>query len=73
MLFARSPASCRSDSAATSRPATRTVPAVGRSRVPARCSSVLLPDPDGPSTATSSPAATDKVTPRRAGTDGLPG
>ena len=57
----------------TSRPATRTVPAVGRSRVPARCSSVLLPDPDGPSTATSSPAATDRVTPRRAGTGGLPG
>ena len=47
---------------ATSRPVTRTVPAVGLSRVPIRCSSVDLPDPDGPTTATSSPAATARLT-----------
>ena len=40
---------------ATSRPVICTVPALGRSRVPIRCSSVVLPDPDGPTTATSSP------------------
>ena len=34
---------------ATSRPVTRTVPVVGRSSVPIRCSSVRLPRPDGPS------------------------
>ena len=50
------PASSRSAIRATSRPVTRTVPVVGRSRVPIRCSSVVLPDPDGPTTATSSPA-----------------
>ncbi len=73
MLAARSPASCRSSSPATSRPVTRTRPADGRSRVPARCSSVVLPDPDGPTTATSSPAATSRLTPSSAVTGGEPG
>ena len=48
-------------------------PAVGRSRVPIRCSSVDLPDPDGPTIATSSPCATVKLTPRSATTGGSPG
>ena len=33
------------------------VPAVGRSSVPIRCSIVDLPEPDGPTMATSSPCA----------------
>ena len=70
---ARSPASARSPSVATSSPVIRTVPLVGRSSVPARCSRVLFPDPDGPSTATSSPAAMARLTPRSAGTGGAPG
>jgi hypothetical protein len=70
MLTARSPDSSRSDRAATSWPVTRTVPAVGRSKVPIRCSSVDLPDPDGPATATSSPSATAKLIPRNATTGG---
>ena len=37
-------------------------PLLGRSKVPITCSSVLLPDPDGPTTAASSPAATDTLT-----------
>jgi len=41
---------------ARSRPSTNTWPDVGVSRPPARCNSVDLPDPDGPITATSSPA-----------------
>ena len=49
---------------------TRTVPEVGLSRVPARCSSVVFPDPDGPSSATSSPALTVKLTPASAVTGG---
>ena len=50
----------------TSRPVTRTVPVLGRSRVPIRCSRVVLPDPDGPTMATSSPSVTAKLTPRSA-------
>ncbi len=73
MLLARSADSSRSDRAATSRPVTRTVPLLGRSRVPIRCSSVDLPDPDGPAMAASSPGATVKLTPRSAGTGGVPG
>src|SRR5262245_41489904 len=45
-------------------PATRTVPASGRSRPPTRCSSVLLPAPDSPTTATISPRPTCSDTPR---------
>jgi hypothetical protein len=37
------------------------------------CSSVVLPDPDGPTTATISPVSTSKVTSRNAVVDGLPG
>ena len=40
-------------------PSTTTSPDVGESRPPARLSRVDLPDPDGPMTATSSPAADD--------------
>ena len=72
MAAARSPDSSRSDRPATSRPVTRTAPVVGLSSVPIRYSSVGLPDPDGPA-ATSSPAATAKLTPRTAGTGGEPG
>ena len=58
---ARSAASSRSRIRATSKPVTPTTPAVGLPRVPIRCSSVDLPDPDGPATATSSPAATARL------------
>src|SRR5215469_14548428 len=47
-------------------PATVTVPLVGRSRPAIRFSSVDLPLPDGPMTATDSPAATSKLTPSTA-------
>ena len=40
----------------------RTVPVVGLSSVPIRCSSVDLPDPDGPTMAVSSPAAMARLT-----------
>ena len=70
---ARSADTCRSVIRATSSPVTRTVPLLGRSRVPIRCSSVLLPDPDGPTTATSSPAATATLTSSSARTGGDPG
>ena len=40
----------------------RTDPLVGVSSVPIRCNSVDLPDPDGPTTAASSPAVTARVT-----------
>ena len=46
------------------------VPSVGRSSVPIRCSSVDFPEPDGPTIATSSPAATLKLTPCSATTGG---
>ena len=49
------PESSRSDSLATSSPVIRTVPVLGRSSVPMRCKSVDLPDPEGPTMATSSP------------------
>ena len=52
-------------------PSTRTLPSVGRSRVPATASSVDLPEPEGPVTATNSPAATESVTSRRAKTGGV--
>ena len=56
--------------AATSSPVMRTMPLVGRSSVPIRWSSVVLPEPDGPTIATSSPAWTAKLTPRSASTGG---
>jgi len=46
------------------------VPVVGRSRVPIKWSKVVLPDPDGPTIATSSPWPTVKLTPRSASTGG---
>jgi hypothetical protein len=51
-------------------PSIRTVPAAGRSKVPMMCSSVVLPDPDGPTIATSSPRVTVRLTPRSAGIGG---
>ena len=48
-------------------PATVTVPAVGRSMPAIRFVTVDLPLPDGPTTATISPAAIVRSTPRRAG------
>ena len=43
-------------------PATMTVPPVGRSRPATRLSRVDLPLPDGPITATDSPAASSRLT-----------
>jgi hypothetical protein len=54
-------------------PATRTEPDVGRSSPAARFSSVVLPEPDGPTTATNSPLWTSSETPRIGSTGGLPG
>ena len=70
MRVARSVASCRSDRRATSSPVTCTRPELGRSSVPIRCSSVVFPDPDGPTIATSSPSPTVKLTSRSAVTGG---
>jgi hypothetical protein len=50
----------------------RTAPLLGRSSVPIRCSSVVLPDPEGPTIATSSPSVTANVTPASATTGGSP-
>ena len=55
---------------ATSTPSIRTTPPVGRSSVPITCSSVDLPEPEGPTIATSSPRRTESHTPRRAATGG---
>jgi hypothetical protein len=54
--------------APTSAPSTTTLPPVGWSSPPARFSSVDLPEPLGPMTATSSPACTVRVTPSSART-----
>ena len=54
-------------------PAIATVPEVGRSRPAARCSNVVLPEPDGPTMAASSPGSTWSVTPRTDSTGGAPG
>jgi hypothetical protein len=48
------------------RPANRTAPAVGSSVPSSSRSSVLLPDPLGPSTAVTPPAGTSSVTPSTA-------
>lgn len=68
MWSARSRDKASSDIVATSLPAIVTVPDVGRSSVPMMLSIVDLPDPEGPTTATSSPAATSSETPRSAPT-----
>ena len=70
---ARSPDSCLSVMVEVSSPATRTTPAVGRSSVPITCNRVLLPDPEGPTMATSSPGSIRRLTPARATTGGSPG
>ena len=70
MRVARSAASSRSDKRAASRPVIDTTPALGRSSVPITCSSVVLPEPDGPTIATSSPSRTAKLTSRSAYTGG---
>ena len=69
----RMPDSSASASPSTDVPATRTVPAVGRSSVPATASRVDFPDPDGPVTATNSPGSTVSDTSRSATTGGCPG
>src|SRR5436305_4903785 len=43
-------------------------PALGRSSAPSSCSSVVLPDPLGPSSATNSPASISRSTPSSART-----
>src|SRR5262249_45016614 len=58
----RSRASARSDMPARSIPSSVTDPDVGRSRPAAQCSSVDLPDPDGPITAVKLPLPKPSVT-----------
>src|SRR5687768_12263683 len=55
-----------------SSPCTLTSPAVGWSSPPSRCSSVLLPEPELPTIATRSPAATSRSTPASTGTSTRP-
>ena len=55
-----------SSSVLTSWPATRIVPAVGRSRTPSRPSMVDLPEPDGPTIDMNSPGRILSETSRRA-------
>jgi hypothetical protein len=50
------------DAAVRSRPASRTVPDVGASSAPIRFSSVVLPDPDAPSTTTNAVSSTCRFT-----------
>ncbi len=57
---------------ASSRPATRTLPAVGVSSPASRCISVDLPEPDGPMTAVNCPVGTSSDTPRSACTADSP-
>ena len=72
ILRLRTWASSSSDMVLTSSPARRKEPDVGTSRQPRMCISVDLPEPDGPMTATYSPAAMSKETPRRASTSSDP-
>ena len=58
------PTGCRSDRRTTSTPSSSTSPTVGRSSVPITCSSVDLPEPDGPTIATSSPSLMSRSTSR---------
>ena len=58
--------------AESSRPSTVTVPEVGRSSPPSMCSSVDLPEPEVPTTATNSPFSTLRFTPSRARTSVFP-
>ena len=61
-----------SDSDDTSRPAIDTVPLVGSSSVATINSNVVLPEPLGPYSATSSPPSTDSDTPSTAQTGSPP-
>src|SRR6266542_4929121 len=53
-------------------PRMKTSPPVGASSPPNRCSSVLLPDPDAPTTASRSPGTTARSTPSSTGTSSGP-
>src|SRR3990172_2925116 len=64
----RSPARGGSLSPAPPTPWSRYEPVVGRSRQPMMLSSVVLPDPDAPTTATHSPTSTSRSTSRSATT-----
>ncbi|PSK95398.1 hypothetical protein CLV63_11558 [Murinocardiopsis flavida] len=66
MRLARSAERAASGREPASKPSTRTEPELGRSRVPSMCSIVDLPDPEGPTMATSSPRAIDIETPSSA-------
>ena len=61
-----------SPSEARARPSSDSVPDVGRSIAPQRCSSDDLPQPDGPMRATNSPASRVNETPARACTSEVP-
>src|SRR5215471_5227815 len=65
MRALRNAASSGSGSANGSVPSSAILPPVGRSSVPRMCRSVLLPDPDGPMTATAAPRSNLKLAPRR--------
>ena len=64
----RTSASASSLMPLTFSPARRNVPLVGVSRQPRMCIRVDLPEPEGPTIATYSPALIFKLTPRRAAT-----
>jgi len=64
----RSRVASSSDSRPIGAPSSSTSPLVGRSSPPSSWSNVLLPDPDGPISATNSPASTCRLTPRTAST-----
>ena len=57
-----------SDIAVSSRPSIRIVPSVGRSSAPSRYSSVLLPEPDGPTMNAHRPRGIRQLIPRSAST-----
>jgi superfamily II DNA or RNA helicase len=66
MCSARKPASSDSESAPSEAPATCTVPDVGLSMPASRLSSVVLPLPDRPTTATNSPCSMSRSSPSMA-------
>ena len=68
MASRRSAVAAASSRASMAWPRSRTVPASARSIRPAMFRIVLLPLPDGPVSATSSPGRTARSTPRSAGT-----
>ncbi|ABC80855.1 protein of unknown function DUF1602 [Anaeromyxobacter dehalogenans 2CP-C] len=64
MVWFRNAARPSSPRPNTSSPSNRTRPREGTSSAPSRCRNVLLPAPDGPVSATSSPAAISRSMPR---------